>query len=212
MSHLPLMQRFLEAQDLKIIRGRLCTDLFLPYLLWDCQYQIFDMNIKGFEMKGYIKTVRDRWAKQNSIFSKSLFRNLKPEECEEMTDLMDEFEEYIRNDVSILKSHVVSCIPTDVDFEKRLLIGDSMSCNILAQCAQIVWGSMFKTPAGNNDVNPIIRGIENLSHRMACEVHNCDKQTIDLNKERIIHACVDGLKHKIVLFLRSQDEPEAQTA
>jgi hypothetical protein len=71
---------------------------------------------------------------------------------------------------------------------------------------------MFKTPNGNQDTNAKIKGIENLSHRMACELHNCDKQTIDLNKEKIIHACVDGLKHKIVLFLRNQDEPESQTA
>lgn len=206
------MQRFLEAQGLSIIKGHLCTDLFLPYLLMDCQYQIFDKNIKGINMKGYMKSVKNRWAEQNKLFFKSLFIGLNPEECEELTDLMDEFEDFIQNDVSILKSHIVSCIPSEVDFEKRVLIGDSMSCNILAQCAQIVWGSMFKTPNGNQDTNAKIKGIENLSHRMACELHNCDKQTIDLNKEKIIHACVDGLKHKIVLFLRNQDEPESQTA
>ena len=205
------MQRFLEAQGLSIIKGHLCTDLFLPYLLMDCQYQIFDKNIKGINMKGYMKSIKNRWAEQNKLFFKSLFIGLNPEECEELTDLMDEFEDFIQNDVSILKSHIVSCIPSEVDFEKRVLIGDSMSCNILAQCAQIVWGSMFKTPHGNQDTNAKIKGIENLSHRMASELHNCDKQTIDLNKEKIIHACVDGLKHKIVLFLRNQDEPESQT-
>ncbi len=208
MPHLSIMQRFLEAQGLSVIKGELCTDLFMPYLLMDCQYQIYDKNIKGIEMKGYMKTVRDRWTKQNTLFFKSLFKGLAPDECEELTDLMDEFEEYIKNDISMLKSHIVSCIPAEVGFEKRIMIADSMSCNILAQCAQILWGSIFKTSKGNSHTNDTIKGVENLSHRMACEIHNCDKQTIDLNKENMIHVCVDNLKHKIMLFLKNQDEPK----
>lgn len=205
-----LIERFIEAQKLNVIRGSLCPDIFLPYLLMDCQYQIFSEGIRNKELKGYSKVIRNRWTKLNTIFFENLFKGLNAEDCEALTDIMDEFEEYIKQDAFMLKNHVMNCMPNNVDFEKRMMIGDSMTCNILAQCAQIVWGSIFKTKNANDDCNPQIQGVVLLSHRMACEVHNCDKQTIDLNNAQNIRDCVEALKRKMIQFLRDKDPVEVK--
>lgn len=91
-----LIERFIEAQKLNVIRGSLCPDIFLPYLLMDCQYQIFSEGIRNKELKGYSKVIRNRWTKLNTIFFENLFKGLNAEDCEALTDIMDEFEEYIK--------------------------------------------------------------------------------------------------------------------
>lgn len=205
-----LIERFVEAQGLIVTRGSLCTDIFLPYLLMDCQYQIYAEKIRKTDFKGYPKLICKRWTQQNSDFFKSLYKGLTPEECDTLNDMMNDFDEFIKQDAFMLKNHVMNCMPPNVDFERRMLIGDAMTCNILAQCAQIVWGSIFKTKCANADTNPFIKGVELLSHRLACEIHNCDKQTVDLNNVENIRSCVDALKRKMVEYLRSKDKVQHQ--
>lgn len=171
----------------------------MPFIMMDVVYQTFKEEIMPLEAKNRLKMIRQRWDKNYRHFNHEFFRAFNKDEAVAVTDMMDEFEEYIANDLMIVKSTVMGCFD-DLDFERKKVIGATMLCNIITQSANLLWHMVYRDSHGRAIKNPHLSAIEKSTHDFANEYHTTNK-VIDLNTSERLKSCVDSLCYKMMHFL-----------
>lgn len=142
MTKRELINTYLSSIGRSWVQGDSAEPL-LPFLLGDAIYTIYNRDIAPLDLRQEEKRLRSDWAQNYTRFNRPFFAAIGAENHDQVTDLMDDFEEAIANDVMILRSELMLLLG-DVPFDQRKPIVSALLCHVLAQAAQFAWGNVYR--------------------------------------------------------------------
>lgn len=119
------------------------TEPLLPFLLGDAIYTIYNRDIAPLDLHREEKKLRNDWVQHYTLFNRPFFAAIGADNHDQVTDLMDDFEEAIANHVMVLRSELMLLLG-DVPFDQRKPIVSALLCHVLAQAAQCAWGNVYR--------------------------------------------------------------------
>ena len=189
----------------------------LPFLLGDAIYAIYNADIAPLDLRHEEKKIRSDWAAHYNRFNRPFFAAVGVQDSDQVTDLMDDFEETIANDVMVLRSELMLLLQ-DIPFESRKPIVSALLCHVLAQAAQCAWGNVYRVatlvrrlPNGEKKVlvhrperNKQLDAINRDAFALANSWHNAIHQAlVDPNKTKGIPPAVNALCRQIYRWLEA---------
>lgn len=202
----------------------------MPFFIMDVVYQIYNKDIKNIECKHQMKRYRTQWVDNYNKFNHEFFRAFNNEQRDYIIDLMDEFAEYIHNTIVMMKSAVVNSFTQETEFEDKRNLAALLTCNVLCQTAQHLYGDMYRTWSSLNnynvgeqhttykyacvdmhgmrymkkETNQHITGVQQATYKLACW-YPAGKE-VDLTASDKVMDMINVLCKKIVYFLKLKDE------
>lgn len=176
----------------------------MPFFIMDIVYQIFCKDVKPMDCKHQMQQHRTRWADNYQKFNNEFFRAFNDEQRDYIIDLMDEFDAFIHNSVVMMKSTVVNSFTADAEFEDKKNLASLLTCNVLCQAAQHLYGDMYRDRYMNKESNVHIAAIQQSSYRIAC--HYPASKGTDLTSKEPVLKMIDVLCKQIVKFLKLKDD------
>lgn len=141
-----ILKRYLEYNHLKVTSGNAESfEPLLPFVLMDTVYQLWCKRVQPMNCRFQQNHYKKEWKRQYSAFNSAFFRAFNPEQTSYIVDLMDEFDEYNRNDRTILKVQLMNCCDF-LTFEEQDFLSDLYLCDIFTKAAQSVWTRVYKHP------------------------------------------------------------------
>jgi hypothetical protein len=168
-------------------------NIFMPMLLMDAMNMLYNDYIAKLPLKHKEKLLRTRWHDAYEHFIKQELMAFNDDQklyiCEY---IMDDFEEYINNEVEMFRVAAMSRF-MQYDTDVRLTLSAILSCNILAQSAEYVWNAL----RGRKKENMYIKSIVHWSHELL-DVYGDNRidrtqKKIDLNQFEDIRLAVNKL-------------------
>lgn len=186
----------------------------MPFLLCDALYDIYNRDIAHLDLKHREQKLRSDWDRHYTMFNRPFFAAIGVENYDQITDLMDDFEQFIGNNVMILRSELMLLIQ-DVPFEKRGIIVSSLLCHVLAQAAQCSYGNVYRKKkvlakdfhgrvmyVHSPEKNVHLEAISKDSYSLANSWHSAiSAALLDPNKTKGIPSAVNALCRKIYRWL-----------
>lgn len=197
-----LVDRYLKHNRLKVIAGENGSgDVFYPFLLMDLQYGIWQKEIRGMECRHKMKAAKTRWREAYGVFNRQFFSAFDQEQTDEIVDLMDGYEKYMEGSLMCARVAVMNAVG-DREFEEQKLLSACLLCNCLAQCAQIVWGTIFRDERGRGVKNRAIEEVARSSKAFADAwmEQRGDRSVINLNGNKAVDAAMNALCGKIAHY------------
>lgn len=190
------------------------TEPLLPFLLGDAIYTIYNQDIAPLPLRQEEKRLRNDWSENYARFNRPFFAAIGADNHDQVTDLMDDFEEAIANNVMMLRSELMLLLG-DVPFDRRKPIVSAILCHVLAQAAQCSWGNVYRVatlvkkkgamkqvmvhrPERNRYLDAINRDAFALANRWHSEIHAA---LVDPNKTKGIPPAINALCRKIYRWL-----------
>ena len=213
MTKRDLINSYLSSIGRTLVQGD-STEPLLPFLLGDAIYTIYNREIAPMDLHREEKRLRNHWAENYTRFNRPFFSAIRAENHDQVTDLMDDFEEAIANHVMVLRSELMLLLG-DVPFDRRKPIVSALLCHVLAQAAQCAWGNVYRVatlvkrdgavknvmvhrPERNRHLDAINRDAFALANRW----HNAINQAlVDPNKTKGIPPAINALCRKIYRWL-----------
>jgi hypothetical protein len=125
---------------------------FMPMLLMDSMKLLYEDYIEPLSLQHQEKYLRKRWYEAYKHYIKHEFEAFNDVQKAEICDLMNDLDEYIHNDLETLRVTIMNHFMS-YDFDTRLVVSTALTCNILAQSAQILWkATRMKF---NTDINSV---------------------------------------------------------
>lgn len=213
MTKRELIDRWLRSVGRTRVQGDSLEPL-LPFLLGDVIYTLYNRDIAPLELRQMEKKLRSDWAENYNRFNRPFFAAVGGEGGEQVTDLMDDFEAYIANSVTVLRSEL-SLLLQDVPFERRAPIVSALLCHVLAQAAQLAWGNVYRVGkvlgvdrSGARRVvhraekNKYLEAINRDAFELANRWHTAiEEALVDPNRTKGIPAAVNALCRRIYRWL-----------
>ena len=211
MTKRELIKRYLDSIGMVRVSGDTAEPL-LPFLIGDAIYAIYNRDIARLNLAHEEKRLRKAWDDAYGKFNRPFFSAIG-EGSEDATDLMDGFEEFIANDLMVLRSELM-LLMQDVPFEKRGII------HVLAQAAQIAWGNVYrsgrivgrdkqtgqKMVVHEPDKNPYLETINRCSFRLAAMWHrSISTAFVDTKRTKGIPPAINALCRKMYKWLEQED-------
>lgn len=197
-----VVESYLRHNHLKVVAGEYgAGDVLYPFLLMDLVYGIYQREIVKVDCKRELKRVRGKWNEAYGLFTRSFFAAFSVEQQCDIVDLMDEYEKWMEGSLMVARVAVMNAV-REREFEEQKLLSACMLCNCLSQCAQIVWGTIFKDERGRPKVNREIEEVARWSKGFADAwmEQRGDKSVIDLNGVKEVNAAMDALVRKLSHF------------
>ena len=176
----------------------------MPFFIMDVVYQIYDKDIKDIECKHQMKRYRTQWVDNYNKFNHEFFRAFNDDQRDYIIDLMDEFAAYIHNTVVMMKSAVVNSFTQETEFEDKKNLASILTCNVLCQAAQHLYGDMYRNRYMQKEMNQHIAGVQQATYKFACWYPA--GKGVDLTASDKVMNMIDVLCKKIVYFLKLKDE------
>lgn len=101
--------------------------ILYPWLISDVAYSLYGEFIKPLQLRQQVKQSQKAWGEAFRELYRNLFGFLTPDEMCEVTDLMDDMEDAIHNDIVRLRVSVLSQIKHD-DLDVRKCIANGYVC------------------------------------------------------------------------------------
>jgi len=206
MTKRELINTYLNSVGKKRISGDTAEPL-VPFLLGDAIYSIYNREIAHLPMYREDKKLRNEWAKAYSRFNRPFFRAFDNDASIEVTDLMDDFEDYISDEIMMVRSQLM-LIFQDMDIDTRTTFVSILMCHILAQCAQYVWGDVYrigklmgKTVLYKGEKNMDLDVINRNAFQLARRMHRNFGQPLVPGREKGLQPALDALCRKIYKWL-----------
>ena len=214
MNKRDLINAYLNSVGRTRVQGD-STEPLLPFLLGDAIYTIYNRDIAPLDLRREEKKLRSDWAENYTRFNRPFFAAIGVDASDQVTDLMDDFEDFIANNVMILRSELMLLLG-DVPFDERKPIVSALLCHVLAQAAQCAWGNVYRVgkvlgrgrggrpmtvhrPEKNMQLDAINRdafALANRWHSRICEA------LVDPNKTKGIPPAINALCRRIYLWLQ----------
>lgn len=208
-----VVEAYLKHNGLKIIAGEYgCTDVLYPFLLMDLQYGIYEKEIKGLECRHLMKRAKSKWRDAFDLFSRSFFAAFTPDQADRIGDMMDDYRKWMEGSLMVARVAVMNAIG-ERDFEEQKLLSACLLCNCLAQCAQIVWGTIFKDEHRRAETNRYIEDVARASKGVADEWMNQrgDRSVINLNGNKAVDDAMCALTRRLSHFPPLRGEKVAKS-
>ena len=186
----------------------------LPFLIGDAIYTIYNQDIAPLDLRQEEKRLRKNWEWNYTLFNRPFFAAIGVDNHDQVTDLMDDFEEAISNNMMMLRSELMLLLQ-EVPFDRRGIIVSALLCHVLAQAAQCAWGNVYRWrkvvghaadgrkmmvhhPEHNAYLDAINRDAFQLANRWHSEIR---ADLLDPNKTKGIPAAITALCRKIYRWL-----------
>lgn len=147
MTKYEIVSRFLGHKGYKVIQGKLdeTVDLeaIVPWLLMDLQKTMYNRHIKDLNAKQELKTDRAEWLDAYLKFNDKVFLPFKEDEHGEIIEFMDQLEEYVGNDLALIRLAVMKMVPTE-NILHRQVVSEAYLCNVLTNMARTIHHTVFK--------------------------------------------------------------------
>lgn len=137
---------------------------FMPMLLMDAMNLLYDEYIAPLPLKHREKQLRTRWHEAYKHYINQEFMAFDDDQKCEICDMMDDFEEYIHNEVELFRVASMSRF-MQYDTDIRITLSAILGCNVLAQSAEYIWIAL----RGKRNNNPYIASVVEWSHKMLNE-------------------------------------------
>jgi len=137
MTNAELVTRFIRFYGGQISEDSVGNDItpVAPYILMDVAYQSYCKHIAPLKVRGRAKQLRGYWSDAYNKFNRQLFLPFNATEYGEITDKMDEVEDYIGEDVKAVETAILAYLDGKIDRDQEA-IASILLCNILAQASQ----------------------------------------------------------------------------
>jgi hypothetical protein len=142
MTKRELINTYLKSIGRTRVQGD-STEPLLPFLLGDAIYTIYNRDIAPLDLHREEKKLRNDWVQHYTLFNRPFFAAIGADNHDQVTDLMDDFEDAIANHVMVLRSELMLLLG-DVPFDQRKPIVSALLCHVLAQAAQCAWGNVYR--------------------------------------------------------------------
>jgi hypothetical protein len=213
MTKRELINTYLKSIGRTRVQGD-STEPLLPFLLGDAIYTIYNRDIAPLDLHREEKKLRNDWVQHYTLFNRPFFAAIGADNHDQVTDLMDDFEEAIANHVMVLRSELMLLLG-DVPFDQRKPIVSALLCHVLAQAAQCAWGNVYrvatlvkKTGAVKQvmvhrpEKNRHLEAINRDAFILANAWHNSiNLALVDPNKTKGIPPAINALCRKIYRWL-----------
>lgn len=213
MTKRELINTYLKSIGRTRVQGD-STEPLLPFLLGDAIYTIYNRDIAPLDLRQEEKRLRSDWAQNYTRFNRPFFAAIGVNNYDQVTDLMDDFEQTIANDMMVLRSELMLLLG-DVPFDQRKPIVSALLCHVLAQAAQCAWGNVYRVatlvrregpekkvlvhrPEKNKHLDAINRDAFALANRWHSAIN---KALVDPNKTKGIPPAINALCRKIYRWL-----------
>ena len=199
---------YIEFHHLKIVAGdNGCADIFYPFLLMDEVYSIYQKEIVPAAKTSALKHIKRRWSDAYNRFNKRFFAPYTTEQRDEIVDMMDGYSDYIHNAAMTARVAVMDAIAKDgkCPFNDQMVLSACVMCNILAQCADIVWHKIFLNRLGEGQLNLDIVGVSRYARDFADEYMRIkgNYSYIRLNEHKGVQNAVDALVQKLLHYIKN---------
>lgn len=204
MTNAEIVTRFIRHYGGQITEEKVGNDItpVAPYILMDISYQSYCKHIAPIDARHIVKKLRSQWSDAYNRYNRQLFLPFKEEEYGEITDKMDEIEEFVGDEVKALETAIISHLEGKIDRDKEI-IASILLTNILAQAAQeltkIACQSLTGQPAKSRELDTI---------RIYClkfgSAYLPPEKNINTSEDPDVCAAVSALTHKIAKWIFEQ--------
>lgn len=216
MTKRELIDAYLDSIGRKWMSGKESAEPILPFLLGDAIYTIYNQDIAPLPLCREEKKLRNDWATNYTQFNRPFFAAIGCDGGDQVTDLMDDFEAAIANNMMVLRSELMLLLG-DVPFEQRRPIVSALLCHVLAQAAQCAWGNVYRVgrlrtgPDGrwhithHAEKNRHLEAINRDAFALANRWHTAiNRALVDPNKTKGIPPAINALCRKIYRWLAEE--------
>lgn len=195
-----LVDTYLQAKGLKRLRGaEEDATPILPLIIMDSAFQLYDTYINPIKCKHEMKKLKNDWVDAYNKFNRDYFSCYSEEQTLFIVDMMDTFEDYIKNDLKIAFIQFTSLFKNE-SLERQKVISACLLSNVLCQSAEIVWERVYNSC--DMKTNRYIIACERIMHKWGDIFYGREKPSIDPNKNSDISLAVNVLCKRQMEFLR----------
>ena len=204
MDNAELVTRFIRYYGGEISEDKVGNDItpVSPYILMDVAYQSYRKHIEPLKVWGRAKQLRGYWAKAYNQFNRQLFLPFNASEYDEITDKMDEVEEYIGEEVKALETAIVTFLEDKIDRD-RDAIASILLCNILAQASQELVKISCEKLTGKPAKAPELDSIRIFCLKFG-EAYLPPDRDVNTSDDPAVCDAVSALSHKIAEWIFKQ--------
>ena len=194
-----LVDKYLKAKGLKRVKGAdNDASPILPSIMMDSAFQLFCKYVEKVECMHEMKHWKKEWITHYKRFNHDFFRCYDTDETDFIIDMMDTFEEYIANDMTVTFVQFTNLFKNE-SFDRQKVLSACMLSNILCQCAEIIWERVYYAPLEKK--NQDIIACEKYMHKWSDMYYGYDKPNVNPNNSKPICDAVSILCAKQVKFL-----------
>ena len=213
MTKRDLINTYLKSIGRTRVQGD-STEPLLPFLMGDAIYTIYNQDIAPLDLRREEKRLRRDWSENYTRFNRPFFAAIGGDNYDQVTDLMDDFEAAIANNMMVLRSELMLLLG-DVPFDQRKPIVSALLCHVLAQAAQCAWGNVYRVATlvkregerkqvlvHRPEKNRYLEAINRDAFALANMWHSSiNKALVDPNKTKGIPPAINALCRKIYRWL-----------
>lgn len=198
MTGTELTDAYLRHMKYRRLEGGGMTPI-LPFFILDAMFQIYSKVVGPMDLKREQKMMRARWIDAYNQFNRDFFSAFTDDQQDAIIDRMDDFCEYINNDVEIARVQVMNVMKEDC-IDMQMTVSSIMLCNVLAQAANTVWRNTYVKRDGSPLRNAYIDAMERWSYKFMNAYHG-RSTNVDPNKSEGVSKAVSALCRRIIRWL-----------
>lgn len=188
--------------------GKTIAGPFIPYLLADLIYITHDEYLKN-KLSRKAKYHANAMMQAYDVLIHDFFNTFDKEQVTEAVDMMDNFGEFIHNELEIFRLNVTQPL-MDHPLEFRQPFSAICVCRLLATHADRTWELLFSGAYGERDINQHLRSIEHHSAEMfywfCKENQRANAMNINLIGCPNVEQSMKRVSDKILEFIHNYDE------
>lgn len=195
-----LVDKYLKSKGLKRVKGAdNDASPLLPLIIMDSAFQLFDKYVKPVECKHEMKHWKKEWIAHYKRFNHDFFRCYDTDETDFVIDMMDTFEDYIANDMTIAFVQFTNSFKSE-SFDRQKVISACMLSNVLCQCAEIIWERVYASSMEKKNQDLI--SCKRYMHKWSDAYYGKDKPNVNVNESKPVCDAVNILCRRTVNFSR----------
>jgi len=194
-----ILEAYLSHNGFTRVNGE-SWDLLLPFLMMDCVRQLFDDTIKQLPLRHEAKRYKTMWVENYNKMNQSFFRSFNDGQRDDVIDMMDEFEEWIKNDLDRLRFSFMATLPVD-DIESKKIIAACLATSALTRSAEFIFNNRLgKLKPRYGDPRKNLELIKVAAIKIANTYYNFNKN-FNANEVPSLSDNLQGLCNRMVGFL-----------
>ena len=204
MTNAELVTRFIRYYGGQISEEKVGNDItpVAPYILMDVAYQSYCKHIAPMQVWGRVRQLRNRWSDAYNRYNRQLFLPFREDEYGEITDKMDEIEEYVGDEVGTLERAIIAYLDGKIDGDREI-IASILLINILAQAAQELTKIACESLTGKPAKSPELDTVRILCLKFG-SAYLPPKQNVNTSDDPDVCSAVYELSHKIAKWIFEQ--------
>lgn len=197
-NKLELLDAYLEHNKLR--REGDCWDPIMPFMILDCVYQIYTDDIKPLKLKHEMKKWSSVWADNYNRVNNSFFRSFNEDQQDEVIEMMDDFQEWMRDDLNRVRMSLMKSVPVE-DATLNYIVSSCLLCSALIKAAKFIFNNRFKKvrPAYGNPIDYLER-MEKATIKIAAYFY-LSNENYNPNASDSLGDDITSLCERIVSFL-----------